>query len=317
MAKRALTICELIGDTPIVRLNRLPAHGSAEVWGKLEWFNPAGCIKERIALSMIEAAEKDGRLQPGGTIVEPTSGNTGIGLAMIAAVKGYRCILTMPDSMSMERRKILQAFGAEIVLTDRVAGMPGAIAKAMELTAEIEGAYIPQQFINPANVQSHYDTTGPEIWQQTGGKIDAFVCGVGTGGTLVGAGKFLHAMNPHLHIIAVEPAQSPVLSGGKPGLHKIQGIGAGFIPDILDMRLVDRVIQVSNDEALETTRRLVREEGLFAGISSGAACHAAVQVAQELGKGKSVLTILPDTGERYLSTELFAFHEEEPAADTE
>lgn len=314
MAKRVNSVVELIGDTPIVRLNRLPVKGSATVWGKLEAQNPAGCVKERIGLSMIEAAEKEGALKPGGTIVEPTSGNTGIGLALVAAVKGYRCILVMPETMSVERRKILQAFGAEIILTEGPKGMRGAIEKAEELLRQNKGFFLPQQFKNKANVEVHYRTTGPEIWEQMEGKIDALVCGVGTGGTLTGAGRFLKEKNPDIQLIAVEPEHSPVLSGGNPGSHKIQGIGAGFVPDILDRSIIDRIMQVSNDQAMETARRLCKEEGIFAGISCGAACYCALQAAQTLGEDKDVVVVLPDTGERYLSTELYPYIEPEKAS---
>ncbi len=314
MAKRVNSVVELIGNTPIVRLNRLPVEGAATVWAKLEAQNPAGCVKERIGLAMIEAAEKEGALKPGGTIVEPTSGNTGIGLALVAAVKGYRCILVMPETMSLERRKILQAFGAEIVLTEGPKGMRGAIEKAEELLRQNKGYFLPQQFKNKANVEVHYRTTGPEIWEQTEGEVDALVCGVGTGGTLTGAGRFLKEKKPDIQIIAVEPEHSPVLSGGNPGSHKIQGIGAGFVPDILDRSIIDRIMQVSNDQAMETARRLCKEEGIFAGISSGAACYCALQAAQTIGEGKNVVVVLPDTGERYLSTELYPYVEPEKFA---
>ncbi|MDX9752888.1 MAG: cysteine synthase A [bacterium] len=307
MAKRANSITELIGDTPIVRLNKLPAPGCATVWAKLELFNPAGCVKERIGLSMIEAAEKDGLLQPGGTIVEPTSGNTGIGLAMVAAVKGYRCILVMPETMSLERRKILQAFGAEIVLTEGLKGMKGAVEKAYQMAQENPGYFLPQQFENFSNTQIHYQTTGPEIWEQTEGRLDAFVAGIGTGGTISGVGKYLKEKNPAVQIVGIEPSGSPILSGGNPGPHKIQGIGAGFKPGILNMDVVDRVMQVSNEDAMETGRRLCKEEGLFVGISSGAATFSALQLARELGEGKDIVVLLPDTGERYLSTELYQY----------
>lgn len=311
MAKRAMNILELIGDTPIVRLNKLPENGSATVWAKLEAQNPAGCVKERIGLSMIEAAEREGVLKPGGTIIEPTSGNTGIGLAMVAAVKGYRCILVMPETMSLERRKILQAFGAELILTEGPKGMRGAIEKAEQLANELNGCFIPQQFKNKANVEIHYRTTGPEIWEQTGGKIDALVCGVGTGGTITGAGRFLREKNPSIKLIAVEPEHSPVMSGGSPGPHKIQGIGAGFIPEIMDMSLVDEVMTVTNDQSMETARRLCKDEGIFAGISCGAACYCALRYAKRLGVGKDLVVVLPDTGERYLSTELYPYIEPE------
>lgn len=307
MAKRANNIIELIGDTPIVRLNKLVNREAATVWAKLESQNPAGCVKERIGMSMIEAAEREGLLPPGGIIIEPTSGNTGIGLAMVAAVKGYRCILVMPETMSLERRKILQAFGAELILTEGSKGMRGAIEKAEQLVKEYKGAFVPQQFNNQANVEIHYQTTGPEIWEQTEGRIDMLVCGVGTGGTITGAGRYLREKKPDIKLVAVEPEHSPVMSGGSPGPHKIQGIGAGFIPKIMDMSLVDEVMTVNNDQAMETARRLCREEGIFAGISGGAACYCAVQQAQKLGPGKDLVVVLPDTGERYLSTELFPY----------
>lgn len=311
MAIRVNSVLELIGNTPVVRLNKLPEADSADVWAKMESQNPAGCIKERIGWSMIEAAEEGGQLKPGGTIIEPTSGNTGIGLAMVAAVKGYHCILVMPETMSLERRKILQAFGAEIVLTEGPKGMRGAIEKAEELGKTNKGSYIPQQFKNKANVAIHYKTTGPEIWEQMEGKVDAFVCGIGTGGTFTGTGRFLKEKNPKIKLIAVEPESSPVLSGGTAGPHKIQGIGAGFVPEIMDMNIVDEIAQVSNDQAMETARRLCKEEGIFSGISCGAACYAALQFARKIGEGKNVVVILPDTGERYLSSELFPYSEPE------
>jgi len=306
MAKKAASVLELIGDTPIVRMNKMRPDGAAEVWLKLEAQNPAGCVKERIALYMVEAAENSGQLQPGGVIVEPTSGNTGIGLAMVAAVKGYRLILCMPETMSMERRKILQAFGSEIVLTEGPKGMKGAVEKAQELTQANKGYFMPQQFENPANVQAHYETTGPEIWKQTEGRIDAFVSGIGTGGTITGAGRYLREKNPKILLIGIEPQASAVLSGGKPGSHKIQGIGAGFIPGVLDRSLLSEVMRVSNDDALETARRLCKEEGVFCGISSGAAAYGAMEIAKQLGAGQNVVAILPDTGERYLTTDLFS-----------
>ncbi len=309
MTTKALTVIDLIGDTPIVRLNSLPADGSAAVWAKLESQNPGGCVKERIGKSMIEAAEKKGRLKPGGTIVEPTSGNTGIGLAMVAAIKGYRCILVMPETMSLERRRILQAYGAEIVLTEGPKGMSGAIEKAKQLVEDHPDAFMPQQFTNEANVQIHYDTTGPEIWEQTGGEIDALVVGVGTGGTITGTGRYLREKKSDIKLYAVEPENSPVLSGGNPGPHKIQGIGAGFVPEIMDLSIVDSVLQVSNEQAIETARRLCKEEGILSGISSGAACFSALEVAAELGVGKNVVVVLPDTGERYLTTELFSYND--------
>ncbi|MDH4136216.1 MAG: cysteine synthase A [Anaerolineae bacterium] len=305
-AERADTVLELIGCTPVVRLQRMPAPGSATVWAKLERANPGGSVKDRIGLSMVEAAERDGLLKPGGVIVEPTSGNTGIGLAMVAAVKGYRLILTMPDTLSVERRTLLAAYGAELVLTPGAAGIKGAIARAEELVRENPGSFMPQQFKNPANPEVHRRTTAVEIRQQVDGPIHAFVAGVGTGGTLTGVGEVLKERYPAVQIIAVEPANSPVLSGGQPGPHKIQGIGAGFVPDVLNMDVVDEVIAVANEEALETARRLAREEGLIVGISSGAAAFAALRVAERLGDGQTVVVILPDMGERYLSTELFS-----------
>jgi cysteine synthase A len=305
LAERADTVLELIGRTPVVRLQRMLAPGSATVWAKLERANPGGSVKDRIGLAMIEAAEQDGLLKPGGVIVEPTSGNTGIGLAMVAAVKGYRLILTMPETMSVERRTLLAAYGAEIVLTPGTEGMRGAVAKAEELVWKNPGYFMPQQFKNPANPKVHRRTTAVEILHQVDSPLHAFVAGVGTGGTLTGVGEVLKERYPAVKIVAVEPANSPVLSGGQPGPHKIQGIGAGFVPDVLNMDVVDEVIAVTDEEALETARRLAREEGLLVGISSGAAAFAALQVAERLGDGKTVVVILPDTGERYLSTELF------------
>jgi len=299
------SVLDLIGDTPLVRLNRVPDEGSASIWAKLEMFNPLSSVKDRICLAMVEAAERDGLLKPGSTIVEPTSGNTGIGLGVVCAVKGYRLVLTMPDTMSMERRSLLNAFGAELVLTPGEAGMRGAIEKAEELASK-HGYFMPQQFKNPANPEVHRRTTAEEIWEATGGKIDAFVAGVGTGGTVTGVGQALKEKKPDVLVVAVEPAASPVLSGGKPGGHKIQGIGAGFVPDVLDREVIDEVIQVSNDDAAAASRRLVREEGLLVGISSGAACCAALEIAKRLGAGKDVVAVFPDTGERYLSTDLFA-----------
>jgi cysteine synthase A len=275
------------------------------VWAKLERHNPGGSIKDRIGLAMIEAAEKDGRLKPGGVIVEPTSGNTGIGLAMVAAFKGYRLILTMPETMSLERRTLLAAYGAEIVLTPGEQGMKGAIAKAQELVGENHGAFMPQQFQNPANPEAHRQTTAAEILAQVPGPVDAFVSGVGTGGTITGVGQGLKAQEANVWVVAVEPAASPVLSGGQPGSHKIQGIGAGFVPDVMDLSVVDEIITVTNEEAARTARQLARQEGLLVGISSGAAAYAALQVAERLGAGKTVVVVLPDTGERYLSTGLF------------
>jgi cysteine synthase A len=305
-AERADTVLQLIGRTPVVQLHRMPAPGSATIWAKLERANPGGSVKDRIGLAMIEAAEQDGLLKPGGVIVEPTSGNTGIGLAMVAAVKGYRLILTMPETLSVERRTLLAAYGAEIVLTPGSEGMKGAVARAEELVRDNPGSFMPQQFKNPANPEVHRRTTAVEILQQVDGPIHAFVAGVGTGGTLTGVGEVLKERYPAVQIVAVEPAGSPVLSGGHPGPHKIQGIGAGFVPDVLNMDVVDEIITVANEEALETARRLAREEGLLVGISSGAAAFAALRVAERLGEGKTVVVILPDTGERYLSTELFS-----------
>ena len=300
----ARDVTQLIGQTPILRLNRLPDKG-LEVYLKVEFFNPGGSVKDRIALSMIAAAEADGRLQPGATIVEPTSGNTGIGLAMVAAVRGYRLLLVMPETMSIERRKLMAAYGAEFVLTPGNLGMKGAVDKARELVRENPGYFMPQQFENPANPAIHRQTTAREILEQMEGRVDAFIAGVGTGGTLTGVGEVLKKEIPGVKVIAVEPAASPVLSGGRPGPHKIQGIGAGFVPAVLRRDLVDEVMTVTNEDALETARRLAREEGLLVGISSGAAAFAALQVARHLGSGKRVLAIAPDTGERYLSTELF------------
>jgi len=301
----ANNILELIGRTPVVRLNRVVPEDAAIVWAKLEGANPGGSVKDRIGLSMIEAAEREGRLQPGGTIVEPTSGNTGIGLAMAAAVKGYRLILTMPETMSVERRRLLSAYGAEIVLTPGEQGMKGAIERAEQLVRENPSWFMPQQFENPANPEAHRRTTGPEILAQVEGPIAAFVAGVGTGGTLTGAGEVLRQAYPDIQIIAVEPDRSPVLSGGSAGSHKIQGIGAGFVPAVLNREIIDEVIRVSDEEAKDMGQRLAREEGLLVGISSGAAAFAAVKVAQRLGRGKQMVVILPDTGERYLSTDLF------------
>lgn len=312
MAKLVQSITELIGDTPLVRLNRVVPEDSAEIYVKLEFQNPGASVKDRIALSMIEAAEKEGKLKPGDTIVEPTSGNTGIGLAMVAAAKGYKAILVMPETMSIERRNLLRAYGAQVVLTPGPEGMKGAVAKAEEIVASNPGYFMPQQFDNPANVKIHRETTGPEIVeaiQSHDGKLDAFVAGVGTGGTISGAGEVLRKHFPHIKIYAVEPAASPILSGGKPGPHKIQGIGANFIPNILNREIYDGVITVENEEAFETSRRVAREEGILGGISSGAAIFAALKVAKQLGKGKRVVTVVPSNGERYLSTPLYQFEE--------
>jgi cysteine synthase len=308
MARTVNSITELIGDTPAVKLNRIVDEDSADVYLKLEFMNPGSSVKDRIALAMIEAAEKAGKLKPGDTIVEPTSGNTGIGLAMVAAAKGYKAVLVMPDTMSLERRNLLRAYGAELVLTPGSEGMRGAIAKAEELVRE-HGYFMPQQFKNEANPEIHRLTTGKEIVEQMGDQLDAFIAGVGTGGTITGAGQVLRETYPNIKIYAVEPADSPVLSGGKPGPHKIQGIGAGFVPDILDTSIYDGVITVTTEEAFTAARRAAREEGILGGISSGAAIHAALKVAKELGKGKKVLAIIPSNGERYLSTPLYQFEE--------
>ncbi|WP_432822291.1 cysteine synthase A [Trichloromonas sp.] len=293
-----------IGQTPLVRLSRLSDPAGAAVWGKLESANPGGSVKDRIALAMIEQAEQEGRLKPGATIVEPTSGNTGIGLSLVCAIKGYKLILTMPDTMSMERRRLLGAYGAELVLTPGAQGMRGAIDKAEELVTAKKG-FMPQQFKNPANPRIHEETTGPEIVAALGGSIDAFVTGVGTGGTITGVGRVLRAHNPEIFIAAVEPADSPILSGGDPGPHKIQGIGAGFVPDVLDTGIYQEVITVSNDDAIATARKLARTEGLFVGISAGANVFAALQAARRFKPGQNVVTILCDTGERYLSTGIY------------
>ena len=303
--KVAQDITQLIGSTPMVRLNKLAGTGMAEVLVKLEAFNPGGSVKDRIALSMILAAEADGRLQPGATIVEPTSGNTGIGLAMLAAARGYRLIIVMPDTMSAERRALLRAFGTEIVLTPGHLGMKGAIEETERIMQEHPEYFLPQQFSNPANPEAHRQTTALEILEQTAGRLDAFVAGVGTGGTVTGVGEVLKKEIPQVKIYAVEPAISPVLSGGQPGAHKIQGIGAGFVPTVFNRTVVDEVMPVTNEDAYATARRLAAEEGLLAGISSGAAVFAALQVAKRLGAGKRVVVIAPDTGERYLSTDLF------------
>lgn len=310
MAKLVQNITQLIGDTPLVRLNRVVPEDSAEIYVKLEYQNPGASVKDRIAISMVEEAEKEGKLKPGSTIVEPTSGNTGIGLAMVAAAKGYRAILVMPETMSMERRNLLRAYGAELVLTPGAEGMKGAIRRAEELVAENKDYFMPQQFKNQANVKIHRETTGPEIVEAIkghDGKLDAFVSGIGTGGTITGAGAVLRENFPNIKIYAVEPQASPVLSGGQPGPHKIQGIGAGFVPDILDTNIYDEVITVDNEEAFETSRRVAREEGILGGISSGAAIFAALKVAKQLGKGKRVVAVLPSNGERYLSTPLYQF----------
>ncbi|MBI3592392.1 MAG: cysteine synthase A [Nitrospirae bacterium] len=298
-------VLSLIGNTPLVRINRMASEGSATIWAKLEGFNPGGSVKDRIALSMIEAAEKEGRLKPGGTIIEPTSGNTGIGLAMVAAVKGYRLVLTMPETMSMERRQLLQAFGVELILTPGEKGMQGAVDKAEGMFRENPSFFMPQQFENAANPEIHRRTTAVEIMNDLGSAPDAFVAGVGTGGTITGTGEVLRERNPEIRIAAVEPAGSPVLSGGDPGKHKIAGIGAGFYPGVLNTKIYNEVIQVTDDDAAETTRQLAIREGILAGISSGAAMWAALKVAGGLGKGRNLVVIFPDRGDRYLSTGLF------------
>lgn len=299
------TCIQAIGNTRLVALRKLTQPGMAAIYAKVEAGNPGGSVKDRIALAMIEAAEADGCLRPGATVVEPTSGNTGIGLALVCAIKGYHLILTMPETMSLERRRLLAAYGAELVLTPGNLGMKGAVQRAEEIAAE-RGCLLPQQFKNPANPEVHYRTTGPEIIRAMAGKtIDGFVAGVGTGGTITGAGKALRQHNPAIRIAAVEPADSAVLSGGQPAPHKIQGIGAGFVPDVLDTAIYDEIITVSNDDAFENARRLAREEGILAGVSSGAALSAALQLAKQLGSGKHLVVMLPDTGERYLSTGLF------------
>ncbi len=306
MEKIAQNILETIGNTPLVRIQKLNT-GKAEVIAKVEYFNPGGSVKDRIGLAMIEAAEKSGTLQPGGLIIEPTSGNTGIGLAVAAAVKGYRMILTMPETMSVERRKLLAAYGAKIVLTPGAEGMAGSIAKAKELQAQNPGSFIPQQFENPANPAYHVTHTAEEIWRDTCGKVDAFVAGVGTGGTLSGVGKGLKAHNPELQLIAVEPSDSPIISGGKAGPHKLQGIGANFIPKTLDTKIIDRVMPISAEDAGRTAREAAAKEGLLIGISSGAALFAALELSKEPQYGgKRIVVLLPDNGERYLSTWLFS-----------
>ncbi len=302
-------ISDLIGNTPLVELTHIEEKEGldASVVAKVEFFNPAGSVKDRIAKKMIEDAEKKGLIKPGATLIEPTSGNTGIGIASVAAAKGYKAIMTMPETMSVERRNLLKAYGAKVVLTDGKAGMKGAIAKAKELVATIPNSFIPSQFENPSNPQAHYESTGPEIWKDTEGKVDIFVAGVGTGGTVSGTGKYLKDQNPNVKVVAVEPATSPVLSEGHAGPHGIQGIGAGFVPNILDTSVYDEVFTVTNEQAYETGRLIAHNEGMLVGISSGAATYAAIQIAKRPeNKGKTIVVLLPDTGERYLSTPMFA-----------
>ena len=312
MAKIAKQLTELIGNTPLLELNKFSQEKGIEtpIIAKVEFFNPGGSVKDRIALAMIEDAEQKGILKPGATIIEPTSGNTGVGLALVSAVKGYKLILTMPETMSIERRNLVKAYGAEVRLTSGKDGMPGAIRAAEELRDSIPGAVILQQFENPANPEKHYVTTGQEIWEQTDGKVDIFVAGVGTGGTISGVAKRLKEKNPQVKVVAVEPKSSPVLNGGQSGPHKIQGIGAGFVPKTYNAKLIDEVIDVENDDAIRTGRQLAAIEGLLVGISSGAAAFAAIQLAKRPeNKGKNIVVLLPDTGERYLSTVLYAFEE--------
>ena len=302
-------VTDLVGRTPLLELSHIEAEDGLEatVLAKLELFNPAGSVKDRIAKAMIEDAEKSGKLKPGSVIIEPTSGNTGVGLSAIAAAKGYRIIIAMPETMSVERRNLMKAYGAELVLTDGAKGMKGAIAKAEELAAETPNSFIPGQFVNPVNPAIHEATTGVEIWEDTDGKVDIFVAGVGTGGTVSGVGKLLKSKNPNVKVVAVEPKSSPVLSGGQSGPHKIQGIGAGFVPDTLNTEIYDEIIQVENEDAFETGRRIAKTEGVLVGISSGAALWAALQLAKRPeNKGKNIVVLLPDTGERYLSTAMFA-----------
>ena len=309
MSKIFTSADQLIGKTPLLELVHIEkAEGlEAKVLGKMEYFNPAGSVKDRIAKAMIDDAEQKGLLKPGSVIIEPTSGNTGIGLASVAAARGYRIIIVMPETMSVERRQLMKAYGAELVLTDGTKGMKGAIAKADELAKEIPNSFIPGQFVNPANPAVHKATTGPEIWEDTDGKVDIFVAGVGTGGTVTGIGEYLKSRNPHVKVVAVEPAASPVLSKGVSGSHKIQGIGAGFVPDVLDTQVYDEIIPVENDDAFATGKLIGKKEGVLVGISSGAAVWAAIQLAKRPeNKGKTIVALLPDTGDRYLSTPLFA-----------
>ena len=309
MSKVYKSALELIGKTPLVEVTNIEKELGleAKVLVKLEYLNPAGSVKDRIAKHMIEVAEEKGLLKPGSVIIEPTSGNTGIGLAAIAAAKGYRTILTMPETMSVERRNILKAYGAEIVLTEGAKGMKGAIAKADELAKEIPNSFIPGQFVNPANPEMHFRTTGPEIWEDTDGQVDYFTAGVGTGGTVTGVGKFLKSKNPNVKVAAIEPSDSPVLSQGRAGSHKIQGIGAGFVPDTLDTSVYDEVLPITNEDAFATAKLLAKKEGILVGISSGASLYAAIQIAKRPeAKGKTIVALLPDSGDRYYSTPLFA-----------
>lgn len=309
MSKVYQSADQLIGKTPLLELTHLEKENNlgAKLIAKLEYFNPAGSVKDRIAKAIIDDAEKSGALKPGATLIEPTSGNTGIGLAAVAAARGYHLILTMPDTMSVERRQLIKAYGAEIVLTEGAKGMKGAIAKAKELADQIEGSFVPGQFVNPVNPKAHYETTGPEIWQDTDGEVDIFVAGVGTGGTVTGTGKYLKEQNPEVKVVAVEPQDSPVLSKGVAGSHKIQGIGAGFVPEVLDTEVYDEVITVSNEDAFATGKAIGQKEGVLVGISSGAAVYAAIELAKRPeNKGKTIVALLPDTGDRYLSTQLFA-----------
>ena len=309
MSKIYTSADQLIGRTPLLELTHVEASNNlgAKILAKLEYFNPAGSVKDRIAKAMLDDAEKAGKLKPGSVIVEPTSGNTGIGLASVAAARGYRIIIVMPETMSVERRQLMKAYGAELVLTEGAKGMKGAIARADELAKEIPNAFIPGQFVNPANPKAHRETTGPEIWEDTDGKVDVFVAGVGTGGTVSGAGQYLKSKNPNVKVVAVEPASSPVLSKGVAGAHKIQGIGAGFVPDTLDTKVYDEIIAVENEDAFESGREIGRKEGVLVGISSGAALWAAKELAKRPeNKGKTIVALLPDTGDRYLSTALFA-----------
>ena len=308
MSKIYTSADQLIGKTPLLELSHIEKAEKleAKLLAKLEYFNPAGSVKDRIAKAMIDEAEAKGQLKPGSVIIEPTSGNTGIGLASVAAARGYRIIIVMPETMSVERRQLMKAYGAELVLSDGAKGMKGAIARAEEIAAQMPGSFIPGQFVNPANPKAHYETTGPEIWEDTDGQVDIFVAGVGTGGTLTGTGKFLKEQNPNVKVVAVEPASSPVLSKGVAGAHKIQGIGAGFVPDVLDTKIYDEIITVENDDAFATGKLVGHSEGVLVGISSGAAVWAGIQLAKRPeNKGKTIVVLLPDTGDRYLSTPLF------------